>query len=40
MFLLDVINPIIILAPAAAIVGIVLALIIGTITAIVKKLRK
>ena len=40
MFLLDMLNPIIILVPAAAIIGIVLAIIIGIITAIVKKVRK
>lgn len=38
MFLLDVINPIIILAPTVAIAGIVLAVIIIIAVAIFKKL--
>ena len=39
MFLLDMINPIVILAPLAAIVGIAIAVIIMIIVAIVKRFR-
>ncbi len=40
MFLLDMISPIMFLVPAAAIVGIVIALIIVIAVAIVKKCRR
>lgn len=38
MFLLDVINPLIILGPAAAIVGIVLAVLLIIIILVVRKI--
>lgn len=40
MFLLDMLNPFVVIIPAVAIVGIVLALVIMIIVAIFKKIFK